>query len=407
MFAKLNFLKGVRIADFCWAGAGPFCTKVFSDLGAEVLKIESSTRIDSVRSGGPFKDGIPGINRSGYFASRNSGKKSVAIDLKSSEGKKLALRLIEKSDVVTNNFGPGVMQRLGLGYEDVIKIKPDIIHLSMPMYGQDGPSASLLGVGMTISAVSGLTGLTAYGSDAPVGPGTHYPDHAANPYHSAFAILSALRFRSATGRGAKIDLAQVESTVNFLGPAIVEYRATGKEPTPIGNRSLSEAPHNLFRCSGPDAWCAIAVQNDQQWLAFAKLLGGDALASDPLYHSAGSRLKKIAELELIVSAWTARLSASQVAAMLQKIGVPAARVACSRDLLEDDDHLAEREFWQDIDHPEVGVTTFTSPPYAIDGNRVRLDRPPLLGEHTREVLRDILGCSDEEIKVLNDLGVLT
>jgi benzylsuccinate CoA-transferase BbsF subunit len=157
MLKNLDFLNGIRIADFCWAGAGPFCTKVFSDFGAEVIKVESTERVDSVRAGGPFKDGLPGINRSGYFASRNSGKKSITIDLKSDEGRQLALRLIEKSDVMTNNFGPGVMQRLGLGYEDVIKIKPDIIDLSMPMYGQDGPNSSLLGVGMTISAVSGLT----------------------------------------------------------------------------------------------------------------------------------------------------------------------------------------------------------------------------------------------------------
>lgn len=406
MKASLNFLHGIRIADFCWAGAGPFCTKVFSDFGAEVLKVESSTRVDPVRSGGPFKDGISGINRSGYFASRNSGKKSVAIDLKSDEGRKLALRLIERSDVVTNNFGPGVMQRLGLGYEDVKKIKPDIIHLSMPMYGQEGPLASLLGVGMTISAITGLTWMTAYGSDDPVGPGTHYPDHAANPYHAAFAIFAALRHRRLTGRGMKIDLSQVESTINFIGPTIVEYEAKGREPSQIGNRSLSDAPHNLFRCSGDDSWCAIAVQNEEQWLALVAVIGHPDLAADASLRCAQSRLRRVVELELTVSAWTAQHSASEVAAVLQRAGVPAARVARSKDLLKDDSHLVERGYWQKIDHPEVGVTTFTSPPYIVDGMRVKLERPPLLGEHTEEVLRNVLGCSDNEIEILNEQGIL-
>lgn len=406
MLKNLDFLNGIRIADFCWAGAGPFCTKVFSDFGAEVIKVESTERVDSVRAGGPFKDGLPGINRSGYFASRNSGKKSITIDLKSDEGRQLALRLIEKSDVMTNNFGPGVMQRLGLGYEDVIKIKPDIIDLSMPMYGQDGPNSSLLGVGMTISAVSGLTGLTAYESSDPVGPGTHYPDHAANPYHSAFAILSALRHRRITGRGMKIDLAQVESTINFLGPAIINFAVTGQDPKPIGNRSLSQSPHNLFRCKEPDSWCAIAAQTEEEWLALANVIGGQELACNPSFHGVQNRLEKTQELESIISNWACHHTVAEAVAILQKVGVTTARVACSKDLLTDDLHLKEREFWQQIDHPEMGVTTFTSPPYRIDGHRLQLKRPPLIGEHTDAVLRDILGCTDEEIRSLNSAGVL-
>ena len=406
MLKSHDFLNGIRIADFCWAGAGPFCTKVFSDFGAEVIKVESTGRVDSVRAGGPFKDGIPGINRSGYFASRNSGKKSITLDLKSDEGRQLALRLIEKSDVMTNNFGPGVMQRLGLGYEDVVKIKPDIIDLSMPMYGQDGPNSSLLGVGMTISAVSGLTGLTAYESSDPVGPGTHYPDHAANPYHSAFAILSALRHRRITGRGMQIDLAQVESTINFMGPAIINFALSGQNPTPIGNRSLSQAPHNLFHCKEPDSWCAIAAQNEHEWLALARVMGGEELVRDTAYHGVQNRLDKNEALESMVSEWSAQHTVAEAVAILQKAGVTTARVASSKDLLQDDSRLKAREFWQHIDHPEVGVTTFTSPPYVIDGNRLQLKRPPLIGEHTDAVLRDILGCSDEEIRTLNSAGVL-
>ena len=406
MSSSLNFLRGIRIADFTWAGAGPFCTKVFSDFGAEVIKVESSSRVDPVRSGGPYKDGVPGINRSGYFASRNSGKKSISLDLKSEEGKKLALRLIQESDVVTNNFGPGVMQRLGLGYDDVKKIKPDIIHLSMPMYGQEGPLASLLGVGMTISAVSGLLWLTAYGPNDPVGPGTHFPDHAANPYHAAFAILGALRYRRQTGRGMRIDLAQVESTINFVGPAVVEYGTTGQEPVQTGNRSVADAPHNLFKCSGDDAWCAIAVQDNDQWLALATVMQNTELLQDQTLHNSENRLKRIDDIEARVASWVATQTAADVVQILQQAGVPSSIVARSKDLLTDNPHLAERGYWQQIDHPEVGETTFTSPPYLIDGKRLELKRPPLIGEHTEMVLRDILGCDAKEIARLKAEGIL-
>jgi len=404
--SSLNFLRGIRIADFTWAGAGPFCTKVFSDFGAEVIKVESSSRVDPVRSGGPYKDGVPGINRSGYFASRNSGKKSISLDLKSEEGKKLALRLIQESDVVTNNFGPGVMQRLGLGYDDVKKIKPDIIHLSMPMYGQEGPLASLLGVGMTISAVSGLLWLTAYGPDDPVGPGTHFPDHAANPYHAAFAILGALRYRRKTGRGMRIDLAQVESTINFVGPAVVEYGTTGQEPVQTGNRSVADAPHNLFKCLGDDAWCAIAVQDDTQWRALATAMKSAELLKDQTLQKSENRSKRVDEIEARVASWVATQKAADVVQILQQAGVPSAIVARSKDLLTDNHHLAERGYWQQIDHPEVGETTFTSPPYLIDGKRLELKRPPLIGEHTEMVLRDILGCDAKEIERLKAEGIL-
>jgi benzylsuccinate CoA-transferase BbsF subunit len=396
----MDFLRDVRIADFTWAGAGPFATKVFSDFGALVVKVESSTRIDPVRRNGPFKDREAGVNRSGYFASRNTGKKSLLLDLKSDEGRAIALDLIRNADVVTNNFGPGVMQRLGLGYEDARRVKSDIIHLSMPMYGQDGPRANLLGVGMTISAMTGLMWMTAYRDNDPVGPGTHYPDHAANPYHAAFAVLAALRYRRKTGKGMCIDLSQIESTFNFVGPAALEYAMSANEPRQIGNRSLSAAPHNIFPCHEFDTWCAIAVEDDDQWLKLANAMGRSDLASDPALRTVGGRLERVDALEQAVSAWTRQYPANELAPRLQEAGVPAARVACSKDLIEDDEHLAVREYWQYLDHPEMGVTRFTAPPYRIDDRRIELRRPPLLGEHTDEVLGRMLGYPAERIEEL-------
>jgi len=400
-----DFLRGIRVTDLTWAGAGPFGTKVFSDFGAEVIKIESMTRPDSVRVGGPFKDGVYGTNRSGYFASRNSGKKSLALNLKLAAGRDLVRDLVAKSDVVSNNFGPGAMERLGFGYDALREIKPDIISLAMPMYGDDGPRASLLGVGMTISAVTGLMWMTAYGPGDVVGPGTHYPDHAANPYHAAFAVVAALRHRRRTGQGMKIDLSQVESTTNFVGAALVETAASGVEPEQIGNRSLTDAPHNMFRCRGEDRWCAIAVAGDGAWLALAAAIGRQDLAGDPALRHAAGRLAQVSRLERAVADWTMSREAEAAAAVLQAAGVAAAVVSTSQDLLQNDRQLAARGYWQTVDHPEMGETVFTSPPYRIDGERVELSRPPLFGEHTTEILSEVLGLSPERIAELAAQGV--
>jgi len=401
-----NFLAGIRFADFTWAGAGPFSTKVFADFGAEVIKIESASRPDPVRIGGPYKDGIAGINRSGYFASRNTGKKSLGVNLKEESGRALVRDLIRRSDVVSNNFGPGAMERLGFGYDEVRALKDDIIYLAMPMYGEDGPLSRLLGVGMTISAVTGLMWQTGYQGGEPIGPGTHFPDHAANPYHAAFAVLAALRHRRRTGRGMKIDLSQVESTLNCMGIAAVETAATGREPDRIGNRSRWHAPHNIFRCSGDDRWCAVAIMSDPQWRALCAVIARPDLAAETALADAAGRLRHVERVEAAVGAWTLSHAAGEVMTRLQEAGVPAGIVADSCYLMDEDEQLKERGYWQRLDHPEMGETRFTSPPYLLDGERVGLARPPLFGEHTDWVLSGILGYPAEKIAELRAAGVL-
>ncbi|MGB3405894.1 MAG: CoA transferase [Jannaschia sp.] len=401
-----DFLDDVRFTDLTWAGAGPFGTKVFSDFGAEIIKVESTIRLDSVRTGGPFKDRTYGVNRSGYFASRNTGKKSFTVDTKTDEGRALVLDLIRQSDVVSNNFGPGAMERMGLGYDDVRSVKPDIIYLSMPMYGESGPLAQLLGVGMTISAVSGLMWATAYAAGDPVGPGTHYPDHAANPYHAAFAILSALRYRRQTGTGMKIDLSQVESTLNFIGGAVTDWAMTGKEPAVTGNSDASAAPHGIYRAKGADDWVAVAVIEEAQWPALCRVIGRADLAADPALRTATGRHAVAERLDAAVAEWAAGQSADDAADRLLEAGVPAARVADARHLIEQDAQLAAREYFVRVGHPELGESLYASLPFMIDGARVALARPPLLGEHTTDILRSHLGLSEPAIAGLEDAGVL-
>jgi benzylsuccinate CoA-transferase BbsF subunit len=298
------------------------------------------------------------------------------------------------------------MERLGFGYEDVKAIKPDIIYLAMPMYGEDGPLANLLGVGMTISAVTGLMWQTGYEGEGPIGPGTHFPDHAANPYHAAFAVMAALRYRQATGKGMKIDLSQVESTINCMGLAFVEQAVTGVERDRLGNRSPHFAPHNIFRCAGEDEWCAIAVLKDSQWAALCEVMGNRELASDPALATAKGRLAQIDRIEAAVSAWTAGRDPDTVMDTLQARGIPAGVVASCRYLMDDDRQLRHRGYWQTVDHPEIGESRFTSPPFKLDEERVSLKRPPLIGEHTDQVLAEVLGYAPERISALRAEGVL-
>ncbi|MCB1341062.1 MAG: CoA transferase [Pseudooceanicola sp.] len=401
-----DFLADIRFTDLTWAGAGPFGTKVFSDFGADIIKVESSVRIDPVRAGGPFRDRQPGPNRSGYFASRNTGKKSFTVDPKTPEGRAIVLDLVRRSDVVTNNFGAGAMERMGLTYDALRAVKDDIIYLSMPMYGESGPLAQMLGLGMTISGVAGLLWGTAYREGDPIGPGTHYPDHAANPYHAAFAVLAALRYRDRTGKGAKIDLSQVESTINFVGQGVMDWSLSGQEPPVTGNADARHAPHDIYRSKGADEWIAIAVTSDTKWQALCGVLARDDLAADETLATAAGRIQQRARLDAILADWTRARPAEQAAEQLRDAGVPAARVASSRQLIEEDPQLAARGYWQRVEHPELGNSLYAALPFTVDGERIDLKRPPLLGEHTTEVLRDLLAMPEDAIADLEDKGIL-
>jgi benzylsuccinate CoA-transferase BbsF subunit len=247
---------------------------------------------------------------------------------------------------------------------------------------------------------------TGYEGEGPLGPGTHFPDHAANPYHAAFAVLAALRHRRRTGRGLKIDLAQVESTINCMGIPFLDYAASGTERERHGNRSPFHAPHNVFRCAGDDEWCAIAVLDDEQWRALVEVIGDSSLQSDLSLKSAAGRLQQVDRIEAAVANWTRDRTAVSVMQLLQEHGIPAGVVASAKFLMEDDAQLRDRGYWQVIDHPEIGPARFTSPPYRLDDARVELKRPPLFSEHTDSVLADLLGYSSERIAELRAGGVL-
>lgn len=398
-------LRGVRVTDFTWVGAGPFTTKPLADHGAEVIKVESRTRTDVIRRMAPFRDGVPGVNRSGYFANRNTSKKSICLDLRHPVGRELALRLIGASDIVANNFRPGTMDRLGLGYAAARAVRPDVIYLDMPMQGVVGPHAGFRGYGLSIGAVGGLLGLSGYPDRPPVGTGTNYPDHVPNPLHAAIALLAALRHRRRTGRGCHIELAQLESTVNAIGPAIVAA-AAGVEVRRAGNTDEHAVPHGVYPCSGEDRWCAIAVTTDAQWAALVGVLGEPEWATRDELRTAEGRCAAGTALDKSLEQSTVEWRAEELADALCARGVPAAPVQHADDLLCDP-QLTARGHWVRLQHPEMGKSVYDGIPYRLSANPGQLRSPaPLLGADTRSVCCDLLGVTSAEYTDLCEQGVI-
>jgi benzylsuccinate CoA-transferase BbsF subunit len=380
---------------------------MLADAGADVIKIESGERLDSLRVAPPFKDRIKGVNRSGYFSDRNTSKRSFALNLKDKRAREIALRLVAESDVVANNFTPGVMERLGLDYESVRAVKPDVIYMSMSMQGSTGPHSRYLGYGLTIGALSGLHHLSGLPERLPAGTGTNYPDHMPNPCHGVFALLAAIRHRRRTGEGQFIDIAQTEPTIALLAPAVLDYTVNGRTANRSGNDHPSAAPHGVYPCSGTDRWLALAVSTDAQWQSLVEILGSPPWTGEERWRTAPSRHVNRLELDLKLAEETRRFPGNDLMHRLQAAGIPAGLVQDAADLIDRDPQLAHRGHWVRLDHAEMGESIYNAPPYRFSSSRVELASPaPLLGEHTLEILEQVLSIGREEGQRLIDEGVL-
>jgi benzylsuccinate CoA-transferase BbsF subunit len=400
-----RLLAGVKVADFTWIGAGSYTTKLLADLGADVIKIESSERLDSLRLARPFKDGVTGVNRSGYFADRNSSKRSITINAKHEEGLQLIKRLIAQSDVVTNNFTPGVMDKLGLGYDVVQAIRPAIVYCAMSMQGSTGPHRQHLGYGLTIGAMTGFQHLTGLPEREPAGTGTNFPDHLPNPTHAAFVILAALRHSRRTGIGQCIDIAQTEPTIAALGASILNYTVNGVIDQRRGNAHAEVAPHGVYPCAGDDRWIAIAVMNDAQWNSLRRVLD---IPDDARWRSNAGRMADRETIDAVIAQQTRSHEVVQLMHALQTAGIAAGAVQDARDVLQRDPQLQARGHWVSFDHPEMGPSTYNAAPFRFsDAQSDPLSPAPLLGQHTREICRDLLGIGEQEIDRLIAAGALT
>ena len=400
-------LEGIRVTDFTWIGAGSYATKILADFGADVVKLESERRLDSLRLAAPYKDGVKGVNRSGYFADRNTSKRSMTLDMKHPRALALVEKLIAQSDVIANNFTPGVMERFGLDYDNVRRMKPDIVYLNMSMNGNSGPERTYLGYGSGMAAVTGLQHLTGLPGRIPAGTGTNYPDHVPNPSHAAFAVLAALRHRRRTGEGQYIDMAQTEPTISLLGPAVLDFTVNGRIQQPRGNAHPSAAPHGVYRCRGEDRWIAIAVVEDAQWRALREVLKKPEWAREPAYQHVQGRLEHRAAIDRKLDTETQAWVAEDLMSALQARRIPAGVVATAADVTRDP-QLHHRGHWVKLDHPEMGESLYNSPPFRCSRTPIRLSRPaPLLGQHTEEICRELLGLSAAEIEMLRSEGALT
>jgi len=389
---RLLPLAGLRVLDFCWIGAGAFVTKTLAELGAAVYRVESRSHPDNLRLAPPFRPGTEGLEGSGYFASRNSSKKSVAINMSTERGRQIARELASRVDLVTSNFRPGIMERWGLTYDEVRAVNPSVIYLTMPMQGSEGPHSRYVGFGATISALSGLVNLSGEPGRVPIGTGTHYPDHVPNPGHTLVAVMSAIRHRALSGEGQEIQLSQFESTVNTIGPAILET-SLGQTPSASGNRVDAAVPHNTFRCAD-EMWCVISCHTDEQWEALVSTLRLE-LGERPLA-TVSQRKRNEVGIEEAVAAAVSGWKRTELLEALDRAGIPNAPVNSSRDIVEDP-VLWERGFWQNVKHPVIGEMPISRTPFKlVGGSLVPLIRPPLLGEHTWEVLSQELGMSAEE-----------
>jgi benzylsuccinate CoA-transferase BbsF subunit len=402
-----SVLEGVRVLDFCWVGAGALVTKLLADLGAEVIKIESRRRPDNLRTSPPFKGDAEDLDGSGYFASRNTSKLSFALDMKHLRARKVALDLARACDIVANNFRPGVMARFGLSYGAVRAQNPAVIYLSMPMQGNDGPHRDYVGFGSTILALAGLAGATGLPNRPPVGTGTQYPDHVPNPGHALVALIAALLHRDATGSGQEIELSQLESTVNFAGPAVLAESLGMGSPERTGNRRADACPSGVFPCAGDDAWCVVEVQSDEQWERLVGWLGSPAWASAESLCTLAGRKADEDRIERELAAVTRGWDKHELMRDLQEHGVPAGIVATSRDVAEDP-HLRARGHWHRPPHEVIGPMAVNGAPFQVDGQPLPpRSSAPLLGAHTRDVATRLLGYSDADFDELEASGVFS
>ena len=397
-------LEGIRVVDFSWVISGPLTTKTFSDHGAEVIKIEGRTRPDILRTGGPFKDGIPGLNRGGAFNEDNTGKLSVALNLAHPKGVEVAKRFVAWADIVVENFAGGSIKKMGLGYEELKKVKPDIIMLSTCMQGQTGPHATHPGYGFHLTALSGFSHIAGWPDRGPADLGA-YTDYIA-PRFNALAILAALSHRQRTGKGQYIDMSQYEDGIGFMAPLILDNVVNQRVARRMGNRYPDAAPHGAYRCRGDDRWCTIAVFTDEEWKSFDKVIGNPAWTNDSKFTTLLARKENEEELDSLVEEWTINYSPEEVMTMMQVVGVAAGVVETGEDLLEHDPQLRHRHLYWELEHPEVGKYRAAGPSFVLSKSPCELRRAPLLGEHNEYVLRELLGMSEEEIAELVIEGVV-
>jgi benzylsuccinate CoA-transferase BbsF subunit len=382
--------------------AGPASTRVLADWGANVVRVESSHKVETARTIQPFLNDEGGADNGGLYQNMNAGKMGLALDMSKPEAREVILDLVKWADVVCESFSPKAMQNWGLGYEDLKKVNPSIIMTSSCLFGQDGPLSNLAGFGTMGASMSGFYAMTGWPDRDPAGVMGAYTDYVSPRFLTA-AIMAALDHRDRTGEGQYIDVSQAEAAMHFLTPALLDYRINGREPQPVGNDHPSMFPHGNYPSAGEDKWVAIACQDDAQWVSICQVMG---LSEQLVNLGCEQRRAHREEIDDVIGTWTSQRSGAETQELLQEQGVPAHRVQMS-DALAEDEQLEYRRHFRHVDH-------MTNDKMWVEGTRFSMSRSrdgitdagPSYGQHTFEVLEGILGYDADRVAELAVAGVL-
>jgi benzylsuccinate CoA-transferase BbsF subunit len=391
-----KFLSGLRVLDFTWMLAGPYATRLLADFGAEVIKVQSKKTAKGAES-----------NLSGYFNNWNRNKRSIALDLSHPEAREIALKLTAISDIVIENFSPRVMSNWELSYERLKEVKPNLIMVSLSAMGQTGPWKDYVAFAPTLQALSGLTYLTSFTEDSPMGLGYAYADVIVGLYAS-IAVLTALQYRDKTGQGQYIDLSEYEAICTLMGPTLLEGFIEEKDIFPRGNRSdhIPAAPYGCYRCLGEDQWCVIAVHSEEEWHALCNVIGSPDWIKEERFSTQSKRKDHAEELDEFLGQWMIQHTAEEVVVLLQKNGVPAGIVQNAEDLAKDPQLIA-RKFFINLEHPVLGETTIDALPMHFEQNpTINWKAAPLLGEDNQYVYIELLGLTEHELSTYMDRGII-
>jgi crotonobetainyl-CoA:carnitine CoA-transferase CaiB-like acyl-CoA transferase len=395
--------EGIRVLDFGWIFAVPHATGWLGSMGAEVIRIESMRAPDLVRflTG---TNGVIGPNLSGVFHSINFSRKSLALDLSRTEAQQIARRLVQHSDVITENYTVGNMRKYGLDYERVRKLKPNIIMMSGTPLGQDGPFARTVGFGPTTQAFAGLCHLTGYPGGFPCGIGGTWPDFAVGTA-MVFFLLAALHHRDRTGEGQYLDLSMAETVTTMIPEAMMDFFMNGRDEGPKGNRDDSMAPHGVFPAAEEDRWIAIAIAGDDEFAALCDVLGTPSMAADREYMRLADRLRNVAMLESEVAARTRNFDRDELVRRLRERGIAAGPVYNTHEVMGDEAFRAsgimiERE------HGESGTRAVPGLPVKFSALEPDYRGAPRIGQHSEEILSGLLGMGADEIARLREDKVI-
>jgi len=396
----------LKIAAFSWAMVGPLTLKFFADYGATVIRVETSLRPCVTRTSAPYKDNVAGINRSGYFNHFSANMMSLSLNMNNPLGLSVAKELISWADVVMENFTPGVMDRWGLGYEALTKIKPDIIMVRQNGFGIEGPYKNLAAFGMILAAIAGIPQYIGWPDRGPLPVGVGAYTDSISPRFASAALIAALDYRDRTGKGQLIDLAQFETALYFFLPGLLDAAVNDREPSRNGNAVAYAAPHNVYPSKGKERWCTIAVTSDAQWTALCSAIGKDDLAADQRFDTLQHRKENENALDALIETWTIDRTPEEVMTVLQAAGVSAGIVENAADLFEDPQLRRRGLFWP-MEHSEMGSFTHLGTSMVLSKTPAQASTPsPCLGEHNEYVLTKVLGKTDEEFVELLAAGAL-